>query len=108
MESADPNIEIEEIRTGYVRYRHRLTGRRWEVRGRCDKRGDCVVGAVFTHPDGSVIQVESLTHLKQLTRPNSKWRDIVTSKGLDTPVTPEFDTCCGGAGLLAYTELLGA
>lgn len=102
--SVDPVVEVEEIRPGYARYRNTRTGRRWEVRGTCDRRGDCVIGAVFNHPDGSTIQVESVNHLKQLVRPNSKWRDVIASSGIDTPVTPEFNTCCG-SDIFTYVEL---
>lgn len=48
---------------GYVRYRN-AAGRRWEVHGVCDRRGDCWVGAVGPAPT------------------------------LDCPVTPEFRGCC--------------
>lgn len=42
--TADPYVFIEEERAGYVRYSC-TDGRRWEVRGTCDYRGDCLVGA---------------------------------------------------------------
>jgi len=48
---------------GYVRYRN-AAGRRWEVHGICDQRGNCWEGAVGSKPD------------------------------LDCPVTPEFHGCC--------------
>jgi hypothetical protein len=41
----DPHVFIEDERPGYVRYRAD-DGRRWEVVGTCDYRGDCLVGAV--------------------------------------------------------------
>jgi hypothetical protein len=61
--TCDPTVWIEEQRPGYVRYRNAV-GRRWEVYGACDKRGDCWVGAVGPAPT------------------------------LDCPVTPEFRGCC--------------
>ena len=64
----DPDVFIEDERTGYVRYR-RTDGRRWEVWGECDYRGDCLVGAV-----------DPLLGPRE-TR-------------LDVPVTPEFAGCC--------------
>lgn len=61
--TCDPTVWIEEQRVGYVRYRNDA-GRRWEVHGVCDKRGDCWEGAVGPPPE------------------------------LDCPVTPEFTGCC--------------
>jgi hypothetical protein len=102
--TADPFVVIEEQRAGYVRYLNTQTGRRWEVSGTCDKRGDCVVGAVITAADGSTVTIASLDHLRQLLR-QKKWQLAITANGLDTPVTPEFNTCCAAAGLLTITEL---
>ena len=70
--TADPGVVIEEQRAGYVRYRAD-DGRRWEVRGTCDYRGDCLVGAVdpLLGPRGS---------------------------RLDVPVTPDFSGCCDLVG----------
>jgi len=56
-------VLAEELRDGYARYRNRA-GRRWEVLGRCDGRGDCWAGDASPHPDR------------------------------DCPVTPEFSGCC--------------
>jgi hypothetical protein len=90
--TVDPNIWIEEQRSGYVRYR-RSDGRRWAVLGTCDKRAECVVGLVV---DGHV--VETLEEAKRLA-------DVWT--GPDVPVTPEFRTCCGDpvTGVFTYVEL---
>lgn len=62
-ETCDPFVWIEEKSQGYVRYVN-LEGRRWEVHGVCDQRGDCWEGAVGPAPE------------------------------LDCPVTPEFTGCC--------------
>lgn len=61
--TCDPFVWIEERGEGFVRYRN-AAGRRWEVHGTCDKRGDCWQGAVGPAPT------------------------------LDCPVTPEFTGCC--------------
>jgi hypothetical protein len=66
--TADPHTWIEEERPNYVRYRSD-DGRRWEIRGTCDYRGDCLIGAV-----------DPLLGPRE-TR-------------LDVPVTPEFRGCC--------------
>lgn len=62
--TCDPHVFIEERREGYVRYYRTSDGRRWEVLGVCDQRGDCWQGAVGPKPT------------------------------LDSPVTPEFRDCC--------------
>ncbi len=62
--TCDPYVWIEEQYVGYVRYRNVTSGRRWEVHGICDQRGDCWQGAVGPKPE------------------------------LDCPVTPEFSGCC--------------
>jgi len=64
IKTCDPMCVIEEQREGYVRYRSLENGRRWEVIGICDQRGDCWKGAVGQKPE------------------------------LDCPVTPEFKGCC--------------
>lgn len=84
---------IEEQRPGYVRYR-RVDGRRWEVHGTCDRRGDCLVGAVLD--DGSLVTREMVDAMR-----GTSERLI---SDLDVPVTPEFDTCCG-TDLFTYVEL---
>ena len=66
--TADPTVVIESRREGYVRYR-RSDGARWEVRGSCDMRGDCLVGAVDP----------------LLGPPEDR---------LDVPVLPGFTGCC--------------
>jgi hypothetical protein len=66
--TVEPDVFIEEERPGYVRYRA-TDGRRWEIRGRCDYRGDCLVGAV----DPVLGPRETR---------------------LDVPVTPDFRGCC--------------
>lgn len=90
--TADPAVFIEEQREGYVRYRRITDGRRWIVRGTCDKRGDCLIGAVI---DGKVIRDH-----KHLATFHGKRID----SELDVPVTPEFDTCCG-SDIFTYEEL---
>lgn len=99
--TADPNVLIEERRPGFVRYRHLLTGRRWEVHGVCDRRGDCLVGAVIDTPDGPVL-IRSHEHISELQATLGRAR---VDSELDVPVTPEFDTCCAAAGLLTFKEL---
>lgn len=99
--TADPYVLIEERREGYVRYRMldpetRKVVRRWEVHGTCDRRGDCLIGAVI---DG--VEVRDHAHLARLVR--AKGRARIDSE-MDVPVTPEFDTCCG-ADLFSYVEL---
>lgn len=66
--TADPTVVIEAKGPGYVRYSC-TDGRRWEVRGVCDMRGDCLVGAVgpLLGPPGG---------------------------RLDVPVGPGFKGCC--------------
>lgn len=89
--TADPHIFIEEQRHGYVRYRRITDGRRWTVEGTCDRRGDCLIGAVVKG-----VVVRDHAHLAELgERPDSE---------LDVPVLPEFDTCCG-ADRFRYVEL---
>lgn len=61
--TCDPHVFIEDMRVGYFRYRN-LDGRRWEVHGVCDRRGNCWQGAQNPAPE------------------------------LDCPVTPEFKGCC--------------
>lgn len=94
--TSDPDVFIEEGRVGYVRYRRLSDGRRWEVLGECDRRGDCLIGAVI---EGETIRDHA--HLEDLKR--RMGRERVDSE-LDVPVTPEFDTCCG-ADIFRYREL---
>lgn len=78
--TCDPHVLIEECRVAYVRYRNTVSGRRWEVHGTCDRRGDCMVGGVV---DGKVI--ETLQEARTA---------ALAYTGLDCPVTPEFRGCC--------------
>lgn len=87
--TVDPRILIEERRPGYVRYRHE-DGRRWEVHGACDRRGDCLIGAVIDTPDGPV-QIRDHKHLEELKRVLG--RERVDSE-MDVPVGPNFRGCC--------------
>lgn len=84
--TVDPFVVIEEQRLGYVRYRALDTGRRWEVHGKCDRRGDCLIGAVI---DGEQIKDRDTLALKTA----SLGRTRIDSE-LDVPVTPEFTGCC--------------
>lgn len=88
--TCDPDIVIEERRPGYVRYR-RDDGRRWEVHGTCDRRGDCLVGAVLD--DGTIVTREMVDRLRHT--------DERLVSDLDVPVSPEFDSCCP----FTYVEL---
>lgn len=77
--TCDPAVFIEEQRPGYVRYQ-RTDGRRWEVWGTCDKRGDCLVGASINGEEVTTIE---------------RARELAAAyTGLDCPVTPEFEGCC--------------
>lgn len=93
--TADPYVAIEEQRPGYVRYRN-IDGRRWEVHGTCDYRGDCLIG---TFVEGELIKDHA--HLEKIKKRVGK--DRLQSK-IDVPVTPEFDTCCG-KDRFTYVEL---
>lgn len=77
--TVDPFVVIEEQRDGYVRYRN-LNGCVWEVIGTCDKRGDCLIGAVI---NGKV--VETIEEARALAKDYT---------GPDCPVTPKFIGCC--------------
>lgn len=104
--TADPSVFVEETRHAYTRYRQidperpDVVVRRWEVHGTCDRRGDCLIGAVVETPDGPTV-VRSKRHLARLVK--AAGRDRIDSE-LDVPVTPEFDTCCG-ADRFSYVEL---
>jgi hypothetical protein len=84
-QTADPHVLIEERREGYVRYRQD-NGRRWEVHGVCDRRGDCLIGAVIND-----VQVRDHEHLAEMVRECGNAR---LDSELDVPVTPEFTGCC--------------
>lgn len=77
--TADPYVVIEEEYAEYIRYQNIITGRRWEVFGQCDYRGDCLIGAI---------------------NPILGRRE----DRLDVPVTPEFNSCCG-KNIFTYKEL---
>lgn len=95
VKTCDPHVWIEESRPGYTRYRN-SDGRRWEVHGTCDRRGDCLIGAVI---DGE--EVRNHAHLARIQKKKGNSR---VDSDLDVPVTPEFDTCCG-KDLFTYVEL---
>lgn len=84
--TADPDVVIEDSRPGFVRYRRLSTGERWEVTGVCDRRGDCLIGAVI---DGE--QIRDHAHLAELQR--RLGRERIDSE-LDVPVLPGFKGCC--------------
>jgi hypothetical protein len=84
--TSDPHVFIEEQREGYVRYVND-EGKRWEVLGRCDHRGNCLLGAVI---DGE--EVKTLERAGELARAYA---------GPDIPVGPGFSGCCP----LEVTEL---
>lgn len=83
--TSDPGVLIEERRAGYVRYQH-VDGRRWEVHGVCDRRGDCLIGAVI---DG--VQIRDHAHLAELCEQLGVER---LGGDLDIPVAPGFSGCC--------------
>lgn len=95
--TADPGVFIEARGDGWVRYR-RDDGRRWEVHGVCDRRGDCLIGAVVTNEHGEPEQIRDHDHLAEMT--HRLGRDRVDGE-LDVPVTPEFSDCCP----FTYVEL---
>lgn len=103
--TVDPYVYIEHAVPGYTRYQQvdeaGKVVRRWEVAGTCDRRGDCLVGAVVEAPDGTPVQLASTAHIAQLA---NRWGRARIDTELDVPVTPEFDTCCG-ADRFTYTEL---
>lgn len=94
--TSDPDVFIEEQREGYVRYR-RNDGRRWEVHGTCDRRGDCLIGAVI---EGYGL-IKDHADIEEACRVLGV--DRLVSE-IDVPVTPEFRTCCG-ADRFRYVEL---
>ena len=78
-ETSDPDIVLEERRINYWRYR-RNDGLHWEVRGHCDKRGNCLVGAVINGE-----YVDTLNRAHEL---------ALAYNGPDVPVGPGFKGCC--------------
>jgi len=87
--TSDPSVVIEEQEPGYVRYRS-TDGRRWEVRGICDRRGDCLIGASILVGE-DLILIESHEHLAQLVQ--ELGRERIDSE-MDVPVGPGFSGCC--------------
>lgn len=83
---------IEDRSPGYVRYRRLHDGRRWEVYGICDRRGNCLIGSVI---GGEVVRDKE--HLAELTARLGHRPDTP----LDVPVTPELRDCCP----FTYVEL---
>lgn len=83
--TADPDVVLEASGPGYWRYRSISTDRRWEVRGFCDYRGHCLIGAVLD--DGTVI-----VDRETLDRLSAERGRLVSD--LDVPVLPEFSGCC--------------
>jgi hypothetical protein len=84
--TADPHVLIEEQREGYVRYRAD-DGRRWEVYGICDRRGDCLIGAVLE----GFGEIKSHADLKAAKK--KLGRERIDSE-LDVPIGPGFKGCC--------------
>lgn len=80
MRTADPDVVIE-IRDGDSIIYRRTDGLRWRVTGKCDRRGDCLIGAVING-----VTIESKEQLRAMgDRPDSP---------LDVPVGPKFKGCC--------------
>ena len=94
--TADETVRIEHQEPGYVRYQAN-DGRRWEVRGTCDRRGLCMLGAVI-ETAGGLVEVTSLEHLAQLAAELGRAR---IDSEMDVPVGPGFSGCCP----LEVTEL---
>lgn len=94
--TTDPDVFIEKRTNEYVRYRRISDECRWEVHGKCDKRGDCLIGSVI---DG--IEIEDHEHLEELKQ--KLGQDRIDSE-LDVPITPEFKICCG-SDIFKYIEL---
>lgn len=84
--TSDPYVVIEEKRPGYVRYR-RDDGLRWEVHGVCDRRGDCLIGAVI-EGYGQIKDHADIERAKKVLG-----RERIDSE-LDVPVGPGFRDCC--------------
>lgn len=81
--TADPDIVLEEQRSGYWRYRHLVTGERWEMFGYCDMRGDCLIGMTWNG-----VTIRDHEHLREVAG-GKRWMS-----NLDVPVRPEFHGCC--------------
>lgn len=87
--TADTTVRIEAKEPGYVRYQAN-DGRRWEVRGVCDRRGLCMVGAVILVGE-ELVEIQSLEHLEQLKQQVGVQR---LDSDVDVPVGPGFEGCC--------------
>lgn len=87
--TADDTVRIEYQEEGLVRYQA-LDGSRWEVRGVCDRRGNCLVGAVIETSNG-LVEIASLEHLEQLKQELGVER---IDSEMDVPVGPGFEGCC--------------
>lgn len=87
--TSDETVRIERQELGYVLYQS-VDGRRWEVRGVCDRRGYCMIGAVIETLDG-MLEIQSLEHLEQLKQELDKER---LDSEMDVPVGPGFEGCC--------------
>lgn len=74
------NVWLEaSSNSNYWRYvNHR--GERWEVHGTCDKRGNCLIGAVL---DGE--EIKTIERAREL---------ALAYEGLDWPVYYDFSGCC--------------
>src|SRR5215469_2836649 len=96
--TVDPEIFIEARGERWVRYRRITDGRRWAVHGVCDRRGDCLIGAVMTNEHGELEQIRDHEHLAELSKRLGRDRPDTE---LDVPVTPEFHGCCP----FTYVEL---
>lgn len=75
-------------------------GRRWEVTGQCDYRGDCIIGSVID-VNGTPTVIVDHAHIAELTTLLGTTR---LQSEMDVPVTPEFHTCCG-SDIFTYNEL---
>lgn len=86
--TCEPDVFIIDRSDDVIVYR-RQSGRTWSVRGVCDRRGHCMVGAVV-YINGVRTVIASVEHLKELC-PNDT--DRLDSE-LDVPVGPGFSGCC--------------
>lgn len=75
----DNSIFIEEKTDSYIKYLS-VDGKRWEVHGICDHRGDCIVGSVI---NGEFVSTIERAH-----------ELAMSYEGPDIPVGPGFSGCC--------------
>jgi len=85
--TADPYVVIEEQKDGYVRYRNKETGKRWEVIGYCIRLGNCLIGAVIDGY-GEIKNHDDIEKAKKMLG-----KERIDSE-LDVPVAPGFKDCC--------------